>query len=78
MEGDDGVVGFVFGEGGLDHLEEGVGFFDAVDDHFSGKVPVAGVFGVGLAHVEAFYVGGVSAQFFLCGGDGGVDFGDVF
>lgn len=65
MKGNDGIVGFVFGHGGFDHLEEGVGFFDRVDDHFAGEVPVAGVFGVGLAHVEAFDVGGVSAQFLL-------------
>ena len=61
MKGNDGVIGYILGEGGFDHLKECVWFFLSVDNHFTGEVPVTGVFGVGLAHVEAFDVGGVSS-----------------
>lgn len=46
-------------------MEECIGFGNTVDDHFAGEVPMARMFGIGLSHVEAFDVGGITPQFFL-------------
>ena len=65
MKGNDGIVGYVLGESLLDHLEQSLGLLHPVDDHLAPEEPVPGVLRVGLAHVEAFDVGGIPAELFL-------------
>ena len=65
MEGNDGVVGNILGKSLLDHLEQGLGLLLSVDDHLTTEEPVTRVFRVGLAHVEALDIGGITAELFL-------------
>ena len=65
MKRNDGIVGHILGQSFLDHLEQRLGLLLAIDDHFPAEEPVAAVFRVGLAHVEALHVGGVAAELFL-------------
>ena len=61
MECNDTIVGHALGQGVLDHFEECIGFLHSVDDHFTGEVPMAGMLRVGLTHVKAFDIGGITA-----------------
>ena len=65
MKGNNGIVRHTLGQGSLDHLEECVGLGLSINDHLSAKVPMTRVFRVGLTHVEAFDVGGVTTEFLL-------------
>lgn len=67
MESNDGIFNGFFSQSFLDHFEECFGFFHSINYHLTTKEPMAGMFRVGLAHVEAFNISWVALQFFLLG-----------
>mmetsp|Transcript_20166 Transcript_20166/g.42221 ORF Transcript_20166/g.42221 Transcript_20166/m.42221 type:complete len:201 (-) Transcript_20166:859-1461(-) len=66
VKGNNGIFLDLIGlECGLDHLKQGFGLFDAINDHFTTKKPMTRMFGIGLSHIKAFHISRIASQFFL-------------